>query len=186
MTENSFEYQCLKTFDRIEKQRKEIFSKLDALTHEQLHYSPRAEKWNLLQIVLHLMTSEKLSVIYIKRRADSKEEVTKSGLMSKFRSFALKVGLTLPIKFTAPKMTDATGKEPDYKELKSDWQKVRSELDSLIKKLEVSTLKSEIFKHPVVGEMNMKQALEFMETHTAHHRKQIQQIMNDSSFPKRG
>lgn len=186
MPSHQFKSQCLEVFDRIEKQRKEIFSKLDALTDEQLHYSPRAEKWNLLQIVLHLMTSEKLSVIYIKRKADSKEEIPKSGLMSQLRSLALKAGLTLPVKFTAPKMTDATGKDPDYEKLKTDWQKVRSELSSLIEKFDASTLQSEIFKHPVVGEMNMKQALEFMETHTAHHRKQIKQIMTDSVFPKRG
>lgn len=185
MPENPFKNQCLKIFGRIEKQRKGIFLKIDALTDEQLHFSPKAEQWNLLQIVLHLVTSEKLSVIYMKIKANSDKEIPMSGLASKLRSLALKVGLMLPVKFTAPKMTDATGKDPDYHKLKSDWQKIRSELKSLIENLDDSTLESELFKHPVVGKLNMKQALKFMEMHTAHHRKQIQRLKSDASFPKR-
>lgn len=185
MTENRFKNQCLKIFERVEKQRNEIFSKLDALTEKQLHHNPGPGEWNILQVILHLKTAEKLSVNYIKRKARSDEAIPKSGILSKLRSATLKFALKLPIKFTSPKITDTTDKDPDYEELKSEWEEIRSDLKSLIKKLDEDTLKKEIFNHVVAGKMNMKQALEFIEMHTAHHRKQIQRIMSDPSFPER-
>lgn len=184
MTESRFKHQCLENFDRIETQRKEIFSKLDALTDEQRHYNPGPGEWNILQVVHHLVTAEKLSVNYIKRKVRSDQTLRKSGILSKLRSVSLKWALKLPIKFTSPKITDATGKDPDYKKLKTEWREIRSELEELMNELDESMLKSEIFKHVVAGRMNMKQALEFMEEHTAHHQKQIERIRKHSSFPQ--
>lgn len=183
MPDNPFKNQCLEIFDRLEKQRNEIFVLFDPLTDEQLHFSLGPEKWNLLQIALHVMTGEKLSVIYIKRKTGSNNETPQSGLRAKVRLFLLKVAFILPFKFKAPKITDATGKDPDYEQLKSDWQKVREDLKFLIEELDDKRLKSELFKHPRVGMLNMKQALEFMSTHADHHIKQVRMIMNYKEFP---
>lgn len=174
----------LNIFYRLEKQRAELFAELDPLNDEQRNFSIAPEKWNSVQVVLHLMTSEKLSLIYMKRMANSDENLPTSGFLSKLRLQALKLAFNLPFKYKAPRLTDATGKEPEYKKLKSDWNTVRSELRSLIKTLDDKTLKSEILKHPRVGMINMKQALDFMETHIAHHKKQIRGIINHPSFPK--
>lgn len=183
MSDSQFKNQCLEIFNRIEKQRNEILARLDPLTDRQLHYSLGPDKWNPLQIVFHLMTGEKLSVIYIKRKTGSDSKIPKSGILSKFHLFLLRLAFISPFKFKAPKLTDATNKGPDYEKLKSDWQNVREELKSLIEELENDTLKSKLFKHPRVGMLNMKQALEFMRTHLAHHKKQIVQIMNHPEFP---
>lgn len=173
----------LTIFDSLEKQRCAIFADLDALSETQLHFSSNPARWNLLQVVLHLMTSEKLSVIYIKRKTGSGKSIPASRLLSAFRLLALNIALKLPVKYKAPKMADTTGKEPDYEKLKSEWKEVRSVLKKLIETLDDETLKSELFKHPVAGEMNMKQALKFMEIHSAHHQKQIHNILNHSLFP---
>ena len=143
MSDNRFKQQCLDIFDRIEKQRKEIFSKLDALTDEQLRYNPGPGEWNILQVILHLKTAEELSVNYIKRKVRSDQTIPHSGMLSKFRSITLKLALRLPMRFTSPKITDATGKDPDYDALKSEWEEIRSDLGSLLKELDEETLKKE-------------------------------------------
>ncbi|MDX1642260.1 MAG: DinB family protein [Balneolaceae bacterium] len=183
MPDNRFRNQCFEIFNRLEDQRSEIFARLDTLTDEQLHHSLDPDKWNLLQIVLHVMTGEKLSVIYIKRKTGSNNDIPKSGILAKMRLFLLKVAFMSPFKFKAPKLTDATGKDPDYEKLKSDWKIVREDLKSLIKELDENTLKSELFKHPRVGMLNMKQTLEFMRTHLDHHYNQIIRIVNHPEFP---
>ena len=175
---------CLTIFEKLEKKRLDIFSELDTLSDEQLHFKIHPEKWNILQVGFHLMTAEKLSVIYMKRKTHSEEELQKAGFKSWLRLVTLKIAFHLPFKYTAPKQTDATGKDPDYENLKSDWEKVRTQLKSLIENLDETTLKSEILKHPRVGMINMKQTLEFMELHLEHHQKQIDGIIGHSSFPE--
>jgi len=170
--------------DRIESDRINLFSELDKLSQEQLHFRKAPDKWNILQILDHLMTSEKLSVVYIKRKTSSGKSIERSGFRSRFRIFALKLAFILPIKYKAPKISDSTGKNPDYKELKSEWEEVRSDLKELIQKLDEKTLKSEIFKHPRVGLLNMEQTLEFLETHFTHHKKQFFDLINHPSFPE--
>lgn len=184
MSDTETKMQCLKIFAKLEKQRTEIFSVLDTLNDKQRHFSVAPEKWNPLQVVLHLIIAEKLSFIYMKRKVYSEDELRKAGFKSWLRLLTLKIAFSLPFKYTAPKRTDATGKNPEYESLKSDWEKVRSQLKSLIENLDEATLKSEILKHPRVGMINMKQTLDFMETHIAHHQKQIKRIIDHPSFPE--
>lgn len=168
-------------FDQIESAREDLFTDLDLLSQEQLHFRRSPGKWTILQILDHIMTSEKLSVVYIKRKTSSGKSIERSGLRSRFRIFTLKLALNLPLKYKAPKISDSTGKNPDYKELKTEWLEVRSELKELILTLDESTLMSQIFKHPIVGLLNMKQTLEFFEIHFVHHRKQIEEIIEITS-----
>lgn len=183
MFDNHFKHECLEIFEKLEKQRSEIFTELDSLNDAGRHFRSSPQKWNSLQIVLHLITAEKLSLIYMKRKVATEGELQKAGFKSWLRILTLRFAFNLPFKYTAPKRTDVTGQNPEYKTLKSDWNKVRSELKILIKKLDEKALKSEILKHPRVGMINMKQTLEFMEIHGAHHQKQIQGILADPTFP---
>ncbi|NBC05295.1 MAG: DUF1569 domain-containing protein [Bacteroidetes bacterium] len=168
--------------DRIESDQSNLFSELDNLSQEQLHFRKSPDKWNILQILDHLMTSEKLSVVYIKRKTGSSKSIERSGFLSKFRIFVLKLAFILPFKYKAPKVSDSTGKDPNYKELKTEWREVRRELKELILKLDESTLKSQIFKHPIVGLLNMKQTLQFFDIHFNHHKKQVEKIIELTLF----
>lgn len=183
MSRSVLKDELINQLDRVEFDRKNLCSDLDSLTISQLQFQKGAEKWNILQILDHVMTSEKLTVLYIKRKTGSAENIVNSGFRSKFRIFALKLAFILPFKYKAPKMSDSTGKNPNYEDLKSEWQEVRDNLKELIQKMDESTLKSEIFKHPIVGMLNMKQTLEFFEIHFNHHRKQINDLKDHPSFP---
>ncbi|MCG2588534.1 DinB family protein [Rhodohalobacter sulfatireducens] len=160
--------------DRIESDRKKLFAELDDLSQEKLHFRRSPDKWTILQILDHLMTSEKLSLVYIKRKTSSGNSIERSGFLSRFRIFTLKLAFFLPFKYKAPKISDSTGKNPNYKELKMEWQGVRSEMKELIRKLDENTLKGQIFKHPILGMLNMKQTLQFFDIHFNHHKKQIE------------
>ena len=153
--------------DRIESARKDLFSDLESLTDE----------------LDHLVTAEKLSVKYIKRKTRTPENVERSGFRSKIRIFALKLALILPFKYKAPKISDSTGKNPEYKKLKSGWEEIRQDLREEIKSLDESMLEGEILKHPIVGMLNMKQTLKFFDIHFHHHRKQVYDLMKHPEFP---
>jgi hypothetical protein len=175
---------CIKLLNSMEEQRIYLFRELDHYNSDQLSYSPGEGEWNTLQVLDHLYEAERLSTIYIKRSLSKRDLPEVAGFGSAVRLFLLKSAFSLPISYKAPSIVDPEGKELSYSELKMNWAAVRSELMSLIEDHEEDVLKREIYRHQVAGLMNMKQALEFMEKHTAHHRKQILRIRDDLSFPK--
>lgn len=180
MSENHFRDECLDTLKRLEKLRLEIVTDLDSLSVNQRNFSESPDTWNPVQVAMHLVIAEQLSLKYIHRKVRSDEELQKAGFKSWLRMLTLKIAFNLPFKYTAPKRTDTTGKDPDFDTLKSDWKAVRSEYRFLVEDLDVEVLKSEILKHPRVGMINMKQTLDFMEIHASHHQKQIKGIIGRS------
>ncbi len=172
-----------KVLDRLEKQRGEIINMYNELSDNQLRFNPGPEMWNLLQVMRHLITAEKQSLIYIQRKLGRKDEVPKAGFDSTIRHIILKIALFLPIKFKAPKIAEVSEEYPDFESMKMEWDSIRNEIKSLIKNSDDNTLAKALYRHPRAGMLNIKQALEFIGTHTAHHQKQIERIKKHSAFP---
>ncbi len=173
----------LKVFNRLENQRGEIINMYNELAEDQLRFSPGPQEWSLLQVMRHLVTSEKQSMIYIQRKMGNQEEVPITGIDSTIRHLILKVALILPLKFKAPKIAQVSEEHPDFDSMKMEWDSIRDEMRSLIKNSDDKTLGKALYKHPRAGLLNIKQALKFIETHTAHHQKQMERIKKHLSFP---
>lgn len=172
-----------KAFKRLEKQRLNLLSIYRSLSDEQLRFNPGPESWNLLQVMRHLVTAEKLSLIYIQRKISRPEKTPKAGVGSRFRSLLLKLALFLPIKFKAPKIAEVEEAYPDFNEMVLEWDEVRNEYQEIISINDAEILSKALYRHPRAGLLNIKQAIEFMEDHVAHHKKQVERIMNHHSFP---
>ncbi len=166
-------------FDRLEAQRGRIIDEYGHLTTDQLRYKPAPDQWNLLQVLRHLVTAEQQSLIYIQRKMKIHENIPKAGLESYVRHLLLKIALYLPIKFKAPKIAAVHEEYPDFETMISEWEATRSELQILLEKSDSKILAKELYKHPRAGLMNMKQALEFFESHIKHHQKQINRLIAD-------
>ncbi len=168
----------LEKVERIEKERNDLLEKLSAFDDEYLNMKPRPGKWSVLQILNHLIKSEKLSVIYIKRKISGQSEIKQSSIKSKINAFILRTGLRLPIKLKAP---DNVSDVPDYDTLenvKQNWDKVRRLFLSVIIDMPDGMLDKDVFKHPVTGKMNIKGAVDFFDSHFKHHLKQVYSIIN--------
>lgn len=173
----------LNKFNRLENQREKLINSYNSLSEKQLRFKPGSDEWNLLQVMRHLVTSEKQSLIYIQRKVARHEDVPKAGFDSTFRHVLLKIALLLPIKFKAPKIAEVKENYPDFESMKSEWDSVRDEMKYLIENSDDNILAKALYRHPRAGMLNIKQAIEFMETHISHHLKQIQRIKNHPSFP---
>jgi len=171
-------------YKRLESQRKVILSQYDQLTPDQRQFKPGPDKWNLLQIIRHIIIAEKQSLIYIRRKSAAHNEISDSGIGAVIRTFLLKFALWLPIKFKAPKIAQVDEDYPDYSSMKIEWDSVRADLQTIIEEYDEQKLKKEIYKHPKAGKMNLKQALEFFESHISHHQRQIDRIMRNPKFPR--
>lgn len=170
-------------YEKIETQRKEILFQYDQLKPEQRQFKPGPDKWNLLQVLRHLTVAEKQSLLYIQRKLNNQGDVAESGLGTAFRSLVLKLALWVPIKYKAPKIADVSEDYPNFEAMRNEWESIRADIQSIIEKHDEQTLSKNLYRHPIAGKMNFKQALVFFESHISHHQKQIERIMKHPAFP---
>lgn len=170
-------------FFQLEEQRSNLLDVYSQLTSEQLRFKPELESWNLLQVMRHIVTAEKQSIIYIQRRIGMNTKLTKAGMGSTLRYLILKFAFILPIKFKAPKIAEVHEPYPEIDLMKKEWESTRSELKQILDETDENVLASTVYKHPRAGLLNMNQALGFMKDHIKHHLKQVSRIQNHPSFP---
>ncbi|WP_340105065.1 DinB family protein [Rhodohalobacter sp. 8-1] len=169
--------------NELETLRTEIVSKYDGYTADQLTFKPEPGYWNLLQVLDHIVTSEKMSAIYIKRQLNGKKYPPPPGLKSRFRYSLLKVALKLPFRYKAPSIVDSTGKTPDLHILQESWKTIRGEIQTIIETTDEELLNLGVYEHPRAGLLNMEQALDFLDMHIRHHKKQMERITGHENFP---
>ena len=176
---------------KIEKYYQRLFQEheysdrlLAELDKQQLEFRARNDKWNIEEILYHIYLSESGILRFMQNFSfERKNELL--GFSSKYRSFLMNVFLQTPVKFKAP--TRYLEQFPEViqpAELRKDNQEVYAQMKSFLEEFDQSKLPYFIFKHPVVGKMNLSQTLGFMYRHKVHHRKQIENLLNHKNFPK--
>lgn len=169
--------------NELETLKAEIVSKYDSYTTDQLTFKPGPGHWNLLQVLDHIVTSEKMSAIYIKRQLNGKKYPPAPGWKAFFRYGLLKVAFKMPFKYKAPSIVDSTGKTPELNQLQDSWKTIRQELRAIIENTDEELLELGVYEHPRTGLLNMEQALNFLDIHIQHHQKQMERITGHKNFP---
>lgn len=170
--------------DQLEELRKEIVSQYNSYTTDQLTFKPDPGHWNLLQILDHIVTSEKMSAIYIKRQLNRKKYPPLPGVKSRYRYALLKLALKLPFSYKAPSIVDSTDKTPDLNILQESWKTIRDEIHSIIENTDEELLQLGVYQHHSAGLLNMENTLDFLDIHIRHHQKQMVRITGHERFPE--
>lgn len=160
----------------LELHKENLFNKISSSDKSLLYLQKANNKWSVIQIIHHIIKSEQLTIVYI-RRAISKNDLTKSGILSRFRGIVLVTALKSSIKFKAPANVSNIPNSGDLMELKLKWNRIRTDLIKIIEEAKDETLNKDVFYHPSAGKMNLEYALKFMKTHLKHHEKQIEMIL---------
>ena len=155
-----------------EKKRVALFESLSDLTPAQLIYSKKG--WSINEILYHVWLGEVSSEKYIRTKTQYPETLLKVKSSTYLRMFLVKTLLPLGIKVKAPEMTQLFPKKIDLKELNNKWAISRQSFDSLIAELKEKKIHDKaVFKHPLIGRLDIKLTLAFYEFHFKHHQKQI-------------
>ena len=145
---------------------------------EDIYKTAPTGKWSIAQILTHLLTSERLSVVYMKKKALGIESLSDSGIMQYVLSTLLKISQRIPFRYKAPKaIIDNTPETLTLSELISSWEKSRENLKTFLETIDDKHIKRVIFKHPVGGRLDARQAMEFMYEHINHHLPQIKSLL---------
>lgn len=167
---------------KLEELRQRYHDAIQEANPEQLRFKASADSWNMLQIVEHLIISEKLSMDYLisKNYANARQ----GGRAGAFiRSLGLRILLLSPLRFKAPAGWLQPGENPDTERLLDEWKQVRAGMYEYLRNFPEEKLIMMIYRHPRAGWLDIRQALNFFEDHMLHHQKQLLRIRQAAGFP---
>lgn len=96
-------------------------------------------------------------------------------------SMVLKISQRIPVKYTAPQVVEQnTPAAMPLPELIEAWDEERNGLKALLERIDAKHEKRLLFKHPIAGKLNAKQAVNFMYEHVNHHLPQIKRLLTSS------
>jgi hypothetical protein len=166
-------------FERLEGERISLLTTLATVSEKTLSSSPASGKWSVNQILIHLLTSEKLTLAYLRKKSLGIDQLKNSGPWEWIRINILKWSQRLPVlKYKAPKYV--LSNTPDalpLEELERRWTSVRMELRQFLDTVKDSDVRKLIYKHPVAGRFDVVQCLMFMREHYHHHLPQIKRLL---------
>jgi len=164
-------------YNKIETQRAAVLLSLRDLSDEQLNEHPPG-KWSVNQILAHLITAEKLSIQYLNKKILGINQAKDSGFVEELKMLLLVVSQRLPLKFKAPKVVvDHTFKETDINKLITEWNNAREDLKRVLNGISDQHLKRKIYRHVLMGMLNIQHALKFLGEHVRHHQPQIKNLL---------
>jgi uncharacterized damage-inducible protein DinB len=146
---------------------------------EKSHQAPGPGQWSAAQVVQHLLVAETGIGQYIDKKVQQEEGLDKAGFLTFVRSRVLRLALRLPfLRFKAPKYLAALTPDtvPPLAELRTEWDRVRRQLERTLNEFPGPLLNRMIFKHPRSGMLNIYQTLDFMVDHVLHHQRQLERI----------
>lgn len=168
----------LQQLNILEESRRSLMSLCEQVPEESLQRQPQPGKWSVMQIITHLITSEQLSLNYIRKKSQGIKDLPNTGIGADARMFLLKISQRIPLKYKAPKVVvQHTPETLSFEKSRQAWENLRKELHSFIINMESQDLKKAIYKHPVGGRLNILQALIFFQEHFNHHLPQINRLI---------
>ena len=171
--------QLIKKLEDLETDRNELILWLSQRDKAELTYRPHAYRWNVLEILYHLLLSEAGTLRYIRKKLQySPNGLPDAGMFSHMKTVVLEWMLTTPVKFKAPAGLDKFPEEPILEKIDADWSASRLEFKKMIEELSEKQLKWQLFKHPIIGRIDMEDTLKFLSAHYHHHKKQIKKLIS--------
>jgi hypothetical protein len=166
----------LHSYQLLEENRASLLKEMQSLPAEILTASD-GNRWSILQITAHLITAERLSVMYMQKKILGIEKAGDTGLWEELKLGLLIISQRLPLKFKAPQaVVQQTTQATSLQQLEQEWDQVRSEMKALLDRIQPHQSKRKIYKHVVAGKLNASQALRFFHEHILHHLPQVQRL----------
>jgi hypothetical protein len=168
-------------FIRLENSKADI-TKLVSYIDEENFRLGIGNKWSPGQILIHLVTSEKLALQYMQKKSLGVASLNNSGFIEPVKLALLKISQRLPIRYKVPKIIhEKTPTPPSKEELLRAWDQSRSELKTFLDSIDEKNINKKIFKHPIAGMFNVIQGVAFLREHLLHHKPQIVKLAISST-----
>jgi hypothetical protein len=169
-------------WNKLESQRLAIIKSVSDLEHELITYRIASEKWNISEIFQHLVMSEKLSMIYLRKKRKYSAEIPNKTILTDLRSMILQFFMWNPIPLKAPARVNRFDPGRSLKDIIDEWGQIRTDMNNFLEELDSRFFNSELYKHPAVGKLTLDHMLRFFYVHVKRHEKQLHRIIKH--YPK--
>jgi uncharacterized damage-inducible protein DinB len=162
--------------ERLERRRAALLERLATMTAAQLTTRPTEGAWHVLDVVQHVVIVEELVLRALGTRPGPLPLVER--IRSGLRLTALRVYLRSGGRIQAPTPAILPQGSVPLEELRARWDRTRAGLASALASFGPADLIRPMMKHPIVGKLTPAQTLTFLDTHLAHHSRQIDRIVS--------
>lgn len=167
---------------RLEQQRNQLIQQIEPLPDEVFRTKPSDHSWSLAEVMAHIITVEKLSLAYMKKKAQDWSRNNRSGLWSEIRLAVFIASQRLPLKFKAPRVVQQnTPQAMSLQETLAAWEAVRRDMKNFLTSIPEAYKNRFIYRHPQAGRFNARQALVVLYEHANHHLPQITRLLKNFS-----
>jgi hypothetical protein len=165
-------------FDVSEKHRENLLKLIAPASADEKYYARPSRKWSISQILAHLIQAERTSLEYMRKKVLGIENAGNTGVIEDAKFLFLIISQRLPLKYKAPKILG--GAEPPamtFPEVTNEWNTVREELRMFLEGIQSHQVRRKLYKHVVVGRLNVVHALRFFDEHLRHHLPQVKRLL---------
>ncbi len=171
-------------YNRLQKSMVVLLEQIKDQPDTVLNEKPERGGWSVLQVIYHIVLVEEASLAYVKKKLSFGKEIPKAGFKQAMRARYLKTFIRTPIKVKAPEMVGESKMPADIRfwEVLKKWKDNRAELEDFLDQMPDDLLKTELYKHGLVGKLTPKNMLVFFELHFNRHRKQINKVLKEVKY----
>ena len=165
-------------YHQLQQETLSLLKDVSTLSSASYHYSPGEGKWSISQILTHVLTAEGLSLNYIRKKSLGIKTLKNTGLAEEVKFWILRISQRIPLRYKAPGIVvQNTPAALSYGELVRQWELLREEMQIFLSAIDDQDVQKKVYKHPVVGMLNVMHGVQFLREHIIHHRPQIAGII---------
>lgn len=157
---------------KINQQRRALIDRLQELPDDLLSTRPLPDKWSIIEILEHLVLSERDVFQGLPKPADAISQQRKPSDRVAYWIVLMALGLRIPVKAPSPKAIP-TGRT-SFAKLRRQWDCNYEWLESYVKELPGDNFNDAVFSHPIAGQLTLEQAIRMGQIHLALHMSQIE------------
>lgn len=164
-----------KQFGEMELRRLQFVDQVQYLPTEKLSWRPRSNGWSVLEILQHIVLSEREVLIQpVALRSLSLKRSPVS--LVKFYLVLLVLRLNIPVNVPSTKM-EPTG-SMKLPEILRQWEQLRNHLRHFLPHATETTARYPVFWHPAAGMLDTFQMITLARWHLIQHKRQVSRLLH--------
>jgi uncharacterized damage-inducible protein DinB len=170
------------TLKGLDDSREHLLGALQRLSREQLEYRPSADRWSVAECVEHIILVEKYVLKGLEGLVKQPPDTSKHSDWEGRDVHLVKRVAERVNRLKAPEGFRPNGRWPIEK-LAAEFEPARAQSREFVGSLE-GDLRSRVYLHPALGEIDAYQFILFIVGHCDRHRAQSEEVMSTPGFPR--
>ena len=163
-------------FEELEAKKKIVLEFLWSKNREDLTKSVGGQ-WCMIQVIRHIQIIEHGAMQYMIKKSQAGDGMDDRKFLPRLNKQILFLTYRLNIKFKAPKSV-SNPPISSLEELEKDWTETRKIMKKFIEEYPDKWKNKAVFKHLILGRINLQDSIHFFSEHLGHHIRQLKRVEN--------